>query len=211
MKGRSLDKTVNIEFGFGEDAPEYVAGESDNSPNWRAAQVTVFGTKPRIIRKPKPQAAQSTEFEIRVISGGSFGYGVGQADNYMFRIDDLIRRRAMDFYYTGIGVTVSLPKIPSLPSSTIVGPPTRFSTSKPTQLYQFNSEASMYQDPGMTYDNLSIGGTIHLAIRNITDGKHPIFTNPKVIPISGGQGFQLPGLGSAGKGVLAQCSDEFVI
>lgn len=208
IRGESIERRVNIDFGFGEDHPAYKAGESDNSPNWRAAEVLIFGTKPKIIRKPKVEPPKAISFEIRVVGGGSASI-IAQTDHYYFQIVDIVRRKTMFFLYTGAGIGVSIPKLPGPGSVTKIGPPTQFTTNRPASLHQFNSESSMYQDAGATFLDKSVGGTIHLSINKIIDGEHMIFTNPKIIPISGGSGIQMPGLGSATKGVLAKVSDEF--
>lgn len=207
MRGISIEGKVNIDHGFGEDAPDYIAGESDNSPNWRAADVIVFGTKPKIVRKPKIKP-QSSIYEIRVVGGGSASIIV-QTDNYFFQIVDILRRRTMFFYFTGIGAGISIPKIPGPGSATKAGHPTRFSTARPAELYQFNSEATLTQAAGATFGSSSVGGTMYLTIDKIIDSSGLISTIPKRIPVAGGWGIQMPGLGSTTKGVLAKMSDEF--
>lgn len=205
-KGRSIEETVKIDHGWGEDHPLYKAGESDDSPNWRAAEVIVFGTKPRIVRKPKVDSPGM--YEIRVVGGGSASV-IAQADNYFFQIVDLVRMKTMFYLFTGMGLGISIPKIPGPGSVTKIGPPTKFTTTRQADLHQFNSEASLSQDPGATFGSQSVGGTMYLAINKIIDGKGLIFTNPKLIPISGGWGVQMPGLRSVTRGVLAAMSDEF--
>ncbi len=207
MRGISIEGKVNIDHGFGEDAPDYIAGESDNSPNWRAADVIVFGTKPIVVRKPKIKP-QSSIYEIRVVGGGSAAVVV-QTDNYFFQIVDVLRRRTMFFLFTGVGAGISIPKIPGPGSATKAGQPTRFTTTKPAELYQFNSEATLTQEAGATLGSSSVGGKMYLTIDKIIDSNGLISTNPKRIPISGGWGIQMPGLGSLTKGVLAKMSEEF--
>lgn len=207
MRGISIEGKVNIDHGFGEDAPDYVAGESDNSPNWRAADVIVFGTKPKVVRKPKIKQ-QSSIYEIRVVGGGSASIGV-QTDHYFFQIVDILRMRTMFFLFTGLGAGFSVPKIPGPGSATKAGQPTRFSTTRPAELYQFNSEAKLTQAAGATFGAKSVGGTMYLSIDRIADAKGIISTLPGRIPISGGWGIQMPGLGSTTKGVLAKVSEEF--
>jgi hypothetical protein len=86
---------------------------------------------------------------------------------------------------------------------TKTGPPSPFSTSRDAELYMFNSRASLYQDPGATFGSHSVGGTMRLAIKEILDSAGLIATRPGIIPIEGGWGIQMPGLGSASEGVLA--------
>jgi hypothetical protein len=208
MKGKSIEGLVKIDHGFGEDHPEYRANESDDSPNWRAAEVIVFGTKPRIIRRPPKPKAKSITFEISVVTGGSASI-FAQADNYVFQIVDILRQQTAFFHYTGVGIGISIPKIPGPGSITFSGPPTKFTTSEPAELHQFNSPASLFQDSGATFGRLSVLGTLRLSINRIAGPNGGIFTNPGIIPIEGGKGLQMPGLGSATEGVLAKVSDDF--
>jgi hypothetical protein len=135
------------------------------------------------------------------VGGGSASI-LAQADNYFFQIVDVMRHQTAFYFYTG--VAVPFPSIPfSQGSVTKTGPPTKFRTTRHTELHQFNSKASLYQDPGATLGNLSVGGTLRLTIKDIQDASGLISTIPGTIPIEGGSGFQMPGLGSAGEGVLA--------
>lgn len=205
MHGRSIEGMVNIDCGFGETAPGYSANETDNAAYWRAAEVVVFGSKPSIVRPPVSPPASHDMFEIRVVGGGSASVFL-QADNYFFQIVDLGRRQTAFFFYTGGGLGVSIPKIPGAGSVTQSGPMTPFRTSRPAELHQFNSKASLYQDPGATVGPFSAGGTLRLTLHEIHDASGLIFTDPRIIPIEGGWGVQMPGLGSASEGVLALAS-----
>jgi hypothetical protein len=144
-------------------------------------------------------------FEIRVVGGGSASVFL-QTDNYFFQIVDQGRRQTAFYFYTGGGLGVSIPKIPGPGSITWTGPMAPFRTSRPAELHQFNSKASLYQDPGTTIGPFSTGGTLRLTIHEIHDASGLIFTDPRIIPIEGGWGVQPPGLGSATEGVLALAS-----
>ncbi len=208
MRGVSLNEKLKIDHGFGEDHPSYVAGEDDNTPYWRAAEILIFGKRPSIIRPKKKKEVDTTRFEIRVVGGGSAAI-FAQGDFYFFQIVDAIRRKTAFFYYTGGGYGVSIPKIPGPGSVTKHGPPTTFTTSRSAELHQFNSEATLTQDAGYTIGEVSVGGALGLSIKKIKDSKGLIFTNPNPIVMSGGSGIQMPGLGSVTEGVLAKVSDDF--
>lgn len=208
LRGRSIEGMVKLDRGFGEDAPGYVAKESDNAGYWRAAEVVVFGSKPSVVRPPPRPGVSATQFEIRVVGGGSASV-VAQADYYFFQIVDLVRRQTAFFYYTGVGIGIPIPMVPSAGSVTKSGPPKKFRTTRPAELYQFNSKASLYQDPGATIGPKSVGGTLRLSIKDIHDRSGFISTIPSMIPIEGGAGIQMPGLGSASEGVLALVSAVF--
>lgn len=205
IHGRSIEGMVNIDCGFGETAPGYSANDSDNAPYWRAAEVVVFGSRPTVVRPPAVPPTGNNLFEIRVVGGGSASVFL-QADNYFFQIIDLGRHQTAFFFYTGGGLGVSIPKIPGAGSVTHSGPMTPFRTSRPAELHQFNAKASLYQDPGATVGPFSTGGTLRLTMHHIHDASGLIFTDPRIIPIEGGWGIQMPGLGSATEGVLALAS-----
>ncbi|MGE4545692.1 MAG: hypothetical protein AB7D06_16490 [Pedobacter sp.] len=208
IHGRNIDGMVNIDCGFGETAPGYYDKDSDNSGYWRAAEIIVFGSKPSVVRPPVIPPASGNSFEIKVVAGGSASLFL-QADNYVFQISDLTRRQTAFFFYTGGGLGISIPKIPGPGSMTKAGPPTPFRTSRPAELHQFNSKASLYQDPGMTVGPFSAGGTLRLRIYEIHDSTGLVFTSPSILPIEGGWGIQMPGLGSASEGILALASAVF--
>ncbi|MBB3219616.1 hypothetical protein [Pseudoduganella umbonata] len=159
---------------------------------------------------PKPPGpAQSTEFEIRVVGGFSASLLL-QADNYIFQIVDLKAKKTAFFFYTAGGLGISLPKIPGPGSMTYAGPPTRFTTTRSVELHQFNSKASLFQDPGATAGPLSAAGTFRLSIEEIIDAQGLLAsTRPGIIPVEGGTGLQMPGLGSVTTGVLALHSAIF--
>lgn len=208
---KSLEGMVHIDQGFGEDHPEYYAGQKDNAPHWRAAEVLVFGRKVKVVRpkKKKPELSP-TSFEIRLVGGFSVSTWVVQADNYFFQIVDLIRKRTMFFQFTGAGVTASIPKIPGPGSVSKAGPPAKFRTSLPVELFHFNSTAELSQKAGATVGEASIGGTLELDLKDIRNEKKTrVFTNPRELEIEGGSGFQMPGAGSLTRGVFAKASDEF--
>jgi hypothetical protein len=198
--------TVNfqIQRGFGET--ESGPDERDNSGYWRAVDVYVYAFKPPSPRSLPTTAA--TQFEIRVVGGGSAS-AVVQADNYIFQIVDLVRRQTAFYHYTGVGLGLSIPKIPGPGSMTWAGPPAKFRTTRSAELYQFNSRAILEQDPGATIGPASVGGTLKLKFTDIRDFDGKIFTIPITIPIEGGSGVQMPGAGSLTDGVLALATSIF--
>ncbi len=194
--GRSVK--FNIEQAQGDDQS---LGPKPDDGYDRAVEVLVYASGPPP-RKPKPPVVESRRFEIRVVGGGSASILI-QADNYFFQIVDLTRSQTAFYLYTGGGLGISIPKIPGPGSVTKKGPPTAFTTTRNAQLYMFNSTASLYQDAGATLGSLSVGGTMRLTIKEIFDSAGLISTRPGTIPIEGGSGIQMPGLGSASEGVLA--------
>ena len=204
--GFNPTSTFNIEFGKG-----YAESQMPNPDDGydRAVEIYVYASKAdRPPPLPKPPRPESRLFEIRVVGGGSASAGV-QFDNYFFQIVDLLRFQTAFFFYTGAGLGISIPKIPGPGSVTKIGPPTKFTTSREAQLYMFNSRAALYQDAGATLGPYSVGGTMRLAIKDIHDDLGYIGTHPGNIPIEGGAGIQMPGLGSASEGVLSMASDVF--
>jgi hypothetical protein len=181
------------------------ANENQRRHN-RRIEIAWMSTRPA----PQPPGpTQSNEFEIRVVSGFSASILL-QADNYVFQIVDLNMKKTAFFLYTGGGVGVSIPKIPGPGSMSYTGPATRFSTTRPVELYQFNSKASLFQDPGATIGPHSAGGTFRLAIEEIIDSQGLLAsTKPGIIAIESGSGLQMPGLGSVTTGVLALSSAVF--
>jgi hypothetical protein len=172
----------------------------------RAVEVFVYATgrppSPTPVPPPPDPPDQAIHFEIRVVGGGSASI-LAQADNYFFQIVDVMRHKTAFYFYTGLGIGISIPKIPGPGSMTKTGPPTKFRTTRHTELYQFNSRASLFQDPGATIGSLSVMGTMRLTIKEIQDSAGLISTLPGTIPIESGWGIQMPGLGSATEGVLA--------
>jgi len=199
---------VNFQIQKGLGETESGPNERDNSGYWRAVDVYVYAHKPPPPKPVPPVVTAATEFEIRVVGGGSASI-IAQADNYFFQIVDLVRRKTAFFLYTGGGIGVSIPKIPGPGSVTKAGPPSKFRTTRPAELYMFNSTASLFQDPGATFGPYSVGGALRLSIKEIYDSSSFIFTKPDIIPIEGGPGIQMPGLGSVSEGVLALVSDVF--
>ena len=197
-----------IQTGLGESTSG--ADESDDSGYWRAVDVFVYAHKPPQPRRVPPVVVVSaaTSFEVRVVGGGSASIFV-QADNYFFQIVDKVRRKTAFFFYTGGGLGISIPKIPGPGSMTKAGPPTAFHTTRPAELYMFNSPAALFQDAGAMLGSYSVEGTLRLSIKQIRDSSGLIFTRPNIIPITSGSGIQMPGLGSASEGVLAMASAEF--
>ena len=128
---------------------------------------------------------------------------LAQADDYYFQIVDITRGLTAFFLYTGIGLGISIPKIPSPGSASLSGKPSRFTTTRAVQLFAFNARASLYQDPGATFGKISVGGTLRLHFEDILDYSGYVGTRPGIIPIEGGPGIQMPGLGSATSGVMA--------
>lgn len=192
-----------VSYGESDSGPN----EADNSGYYRSVEVYVYAQKPPP-RRPPPSAKPSTEFEIRVVGGGSASL-IAQADYYFFQIVDLVRKKTCFFFYTGAGVGISVPKIPGPGSVTKMGPPTKFTTTRDAQLHQFNSPAQLFQDAGLTAGSISLGGTLRLSIDEVKDNVGIIGVRPSIIPIEGGSGIQMPGLGSASKGTLAKVSDVF--
>ncbi len=186
-----------IQTGLGETLSG--PNEQDNSGYWRSVDVYVYAHQPPPPKSPLDPAA--TKFEIRVVGGGSFSVLL-QSDNYLFQIVDLTRKFTGFYFYTGGGVGISMPKVPGPGSMTWAGPPTKFTTTRSTELHMFNSVASLEQLPGATVGPLSVGGTLLLTIPEIRDFQGFIETNPITIPVEGGSGIQMPGLGSKSKGVL---------
>lgn len=206
ISGYASNVNFQIQTGFGESESGPV--ESDNSGYYRAVEVYVYAFKPPAPKPPKPVVTAATKFEIRVVGGGSASL-LAQADNYFFQIVDLVRRQTAFFFYTGVGLGISIPKIPGPGSVTKAGPSAKFSTTLPAELHMFDSKAQLFQDPGATFGPASVGGTLRLSIDEIFDGSHFIFTRPGIVPIEGGLGIQMPGLGSASKGVLTLASGIF--
>ena len=211
VKDRIATYAQNVNFqqqvGYGDSASGPDA--SDNSGYYRAVDVLVYATKPppRVVPvAPKP--AEATKFEIRVVGGGSASI-VGQADNFFFQITDLTRKKTCFFFYTGVGIGISIPKIPGPGSVTKAGPVSKFTTSRQVELFNFNTRAQLYQDAGATLGSYSVGGTMRLALLNFSDSQGFVATKPGMIPIEGGSGIQMPGLGSVTEGVLAKVSDVF--
>ncbi|MFT3927828.1 MAG: hypothetical protein QM778_35195 [Myxococcales bacterium] len=206
IRAHSNRATFNVELHKGES--ESMGNESNNDGYWRSVDVYVWGKKPPVPVRPPPApipALGSMEFEIRVVGGGSASIGV-QADNFFFQIVDLKGRKTAFFFYTGVGMGISIPKIPGPGSMTKAGPPSRFVTARPVQLHSFNSKASLYQDPGATIGSWSYGGTMRLSLKELTDHDGFVGTRPGIIPIEGGPGIQMPGLGSSSEGTLALVS-----
>jgi hypothetical protein len=87
------------------------------------------------------------------------------------------------------------------------GKPTRFHTTRAIQLHVFNAQASLYQDPGATIGNSSMGGTLRLHLKSMSDYRGFVATRPGTIAIEGGAGFQMPSLGSATEGIFALVSE----
>ncbi|NEU11866.1 hypothetical protein G3T14_06950 [Methylobacterium sp. BTF04] len=204
VKTFSSAAKFNVEISAGDNES---VGPKENDGYDRAVEILVYSAgKPSRPDPPKPVATR--EFEIRVVGGGSASI-IAQTDDYFFQIVDLRRRMTAFFFYTGGGIGISIPKIPGPGSATKAGPPTLFHTTRDAQLYMFNSQAAMYQDPGATIGPWSAGGTIRLSIDEIVDGAGMIFTVPGLIPIKGGWGIQMPGLGSVTKGVLAKVTPDW--
>lgn len=117
--------------------------------------------------------------------------------------------RTMFFLYTGVGGSLSFPKVPGLPSASAAGPPTKFTTTDPVQLHNFNSPATLFQDPGASLGSASVLGNLQLSITAIKGiGNTAVLTRPGIITIKSGDGFQLPGLGSTTQGVLASSTED---
>lgn len=201
---------VNFQMQTAFGASQSTGETNDNDGYWRAVEVYVYASRPNAPEPPPPAVNGSTKFEIRVVGGGSAAVFLAGADNYIFQIVDLTNSRTAFFFYTGAGWSVSIPKIPGAGSMTYAGPPTSFETTLPVELYQFNSKATLFQDPGANLGPLSFGGTLRLSIDEIQDAAgNFVSTRPSTIPIEGGSGLSMPGLGSSSSGVLALISEIF--
>lgn len=196
VKQRISGYAKQVNFQIQKPYGETESGDSvdPNDGYWRAVEVYVYAHKPPPPKPVPPVVTAATQFEIRVVGGGSASI-ILQGDYYFFQIVDLVRRQTAFYQYTGLAVAI--PGIPGLPGSlTKAGPPTKFRTTRPAELHQFNSKASLYQDPGATGGSASVGGTLRLMIEEMHDFDGFIFTVPRLIPIEGGSGIQSPGLGS---------------
>jgi len=202
IAGYGSSVRFNVEFAEGDD--QSVMPNPDDGYD-RAVEVYVYGSGPPPKRPTAVPPVLATRFEIRVVGGGSASV-IAQADDYFFQIVDLTRKKTAFFFYTGAGIGISIPKIPGPGSVTKAGPPTPFTTTRSAELRMFNSTASLYQDAGATFGSYSVGGTMRLTIKEIVDFYGLIGTHPSTIPMSGGWGVQMPGLGSASEGVLALVS-----
>lgn len=159
--------------------------------------------------KPNPNAdpapiTQSTEFEIRVVGGFTVSKAFLEVDFYFFQIVDLARKQTAFYQYIAGGLSFSLRRMIGNGSVTKTGPPTKFSTTSPVELYQFNTNSSLAMAPGATAGGLSVGGTLKLWI--MIGG---VYTNPGRIFINGGWGIATPSLGSSTSGILAKVSADF--
>lgn len=203
----SYATNVNFQLQTALGASESTGGPDDNDGYWRAVEVYVYATRPAHI-EPHVDPG-STRFEIRVVGGGSASIGLA-TDDYFFQIVDLDKQQTAFFLYTGAGFSISVPKIPGPGSLSYSGPPAPFTTSIAVELHQFNSKATLTQDPGITIGPLSVGGTFRLSIDEILDaGGSLAATRPSPIPIEGGSGIQMPGIISVTEGVFALASDVF--
>jgi hypothetical protein len=211
VRGYEAGATFNLEIAKGDEGSNTVNQDDGYD---RAVEIYVYGSKgQRPAPKPAPEKVINDKFEIRVVGGGS-GSILAQVDNFFFQIVDLNRHLTAFYFYTGGGIGISIPKIPGPGSVTKQGPPTKFRTTRggapcDAELYMFNSKAQLFQDAGATLGGWSVGGTMRLSIDEIVDHQGMIFTKPGIIPIEGGAGIQMPGLGSATKGVLALASGIF--
>jgi hypothetical protein len=187
--------------GYGET--QSGPNENDNDGYWRAVEVYVFAEKPQ--PKPAPTVVESTLFEIRVVDGVSVNVGPVQLDGYFFQIVDIRQRLTADYLYTAMGLPFAdLSKLIKSPGSTTkTGPPEPFRTTRHTDLHQFHSrKAELLMSPGVAIGSWSAGGTMRLAIQDLQDLSGHISTIPSLIPIKGGWGIQMPGTGSASRGML---------
>jgi len=208
IQGRNIEGIINIGCGFEETAPGYSPDSSDNVGYWRAAEIVLFETRPKIVRPPMVTPVHGNTFEIRVV-GRKSASRFFQPYNHIFQIIDKSHGQTAFFSYTGSKRGISFPKIPDPASVATSAPLTLFRTSRPTKLDQFNSKASLYQDPGTLFGPFSKGGTLRLILTEIHDASGLIFTDPRIIPIKGSGGMQAPVLGSATQGVLSTVSDIF--
>lgn len=208
MQGRNIEGRINIGCGFGETAPGYSIDNSDNVGYWRSAEVVVFESCPKIVRTPMIAPVHGNTFEIRLVGEGSASKFF-QADHYFFQIIDICRGQTAFFFYTGDEHSISFPEIQDPTSVATSDPLTLFRTSRPTKLNQFNSRASLYQDPETTFGPFSKGSTLRLSLTDLHDASGLIFTAPGVIPINGGKVVNMPALGSASQGRLSMVSKVF--
>lgn len=199
---RGINFQQQRRMGESESGPN----ERDNSGYWRAVEIFVYGTKPQAPTRPPDPV--STEFEIRVVGGGSASIVAAQADFLWFQIVDTIKRKTAFYQYTGGGAALSLPKIPGPGSVTKVGPPTRFKTGRPAELHMFNSKADLAQDPGATIGTIG-WGKMRLTLNSVWSHDGPVTVIPSTLVIEGGAGIQMPGLGSITRGVLAKVTHDW--
>lgn len=203
---------VNFQIQKGIGETESGPEERNNSDYWRAVEVYVYAHKPTSPKSVLPVVAGATEFNIRVVGGLSVTFPAlkgPQADGYMFQIIDVKNARAMFFSYTAMAI--ALPSLPGLPISfTGVGPLTKFSTSQPINLFQFEGPATLFQDPGgASFGPLSTPAKLRLSFdsKNILRAGARVI--PSIVPMESGPGLQTLSTGSAPvAGVLVRQSKE---
>lgn len=203
MKGRYIQGMFSLTSGHGEDAPDYNAGEDDNTPKWRAAEVIVFGTKPTIIRKPKLEPVNLTkEFEIRILDliSPNNPFLPVSPDVYRFEIKDLKTRQKGVFLYGGLNVGAQFD--PSFFGSLALGagPPKSFRTNKQILVTEFDgSEVTLNVEAG----GHGIGGKVRLNFNRVNSHElGGVITTPNPIILQTGIGISAGSLGSVGKGIL---------
>jgi hypothetical protein len=145
-----------------------------DSGYWRAVLIKVHANKP----PPKPPERTTTQFKVRLIMGTSGSVvpipgvntltGMAQADDYIFRIADMVRWKAAHFHYRAIGLSTPTGLPIPLPPTTAFGAIsdgwTPFHTSGDETLHSFEGAASMRQNPGVG----TVGAQMYLYIQSGT-------------------------------------------
>jgi hypothetical protein len=112
--GRSIEGMVKIDHGFGENAPDYVAKESDNSVEWRAVGVFVFGSKPADIKPPSidpkilPRSIPETGWTVAAEEGVTAGAKVISIAGGNLIFTKLATKEQWRAKYIGAGLGLSL-------------------------------------------------------------------------------------------------------
>ncbi|MEO8650015.1 MAG: OmpA family protein [Acidobacteriota bacterium] len=213
IRGGIFGNRVTIERGFGEDHPAYQASEGDDSPNWRAAEVFIFGKKPGQVHPPKknPQANSTKDFEIRILDsiGAPIPGAEVSADLYRFEIKDIQRRERATFIHVGGNVGFTLEAITgALNVQWGSGPPSRFRTNKPINLFEFDGTRTGIQvDPGYS-GAFSVGGAVKLKFEQlISKYSGGILVSPNPIEMQSGAGISPASAGSSGHGYFKMFSN----
>jgi hypothetical protein len=192
--------SVNFQIDSAVGSSESGGGPENDDGYWRAVEIAVYATKPPA-PKPEPKIDGSTNFQIQLIRGASYGKIGVQFDTYEFKIIDAKSRQAAIYVYSAFGGALPLPGFPLSVVET-PGPPFPFRTSQPVRLPDFEGSAELSGDPGMTKGNVSIGGTLRLSLSTDNLTRKAAYVIPSLLPLSGGAGFQMSSAPSSSKGVF---------
>lgn len=206
------DNRVTIEHGFGEDHPAYIADpNTDESPNWRAVEIIIFGKRPSIVYPPKKKPENLIkEFEIRILDTISFVLHPDipvSPEVYRFEIKDLQRREKGVFVSLGLNASATLEGIsvplPFVSGAWGAGPPKRFKTNKPILLSELDgSNVSINVGAGIS-GAVTIGGDVRLnftyVFSKVSGG---VFVTPNPVIMQTGMGMMPGSAGSVGRGKL---------